>query len=350
MDKTAYGPNIQADELEALLNDLMENRHWPPLCIWGSHGIGKTEIVRDFAKSKNIQFQYLAPAQFEELGDLIGMPIILEEETIFRPPGWAPTHSGPGILLLDDLNRADDRILRGLMPLLQRFGMVSWNLPPSWRIVCTANPDVGDYSVTPLDPAILTRLMHVHLHFDSSKWANWAVEKNISEQQIRFVLSHPNIFQAARTTARTLTQFFQALNGSNKRAPEVDRIKLLGDAFIDPESTNAFLRFLKTDQETWVDPKVFLENRNAADLSKKARQLVQQAGYGRQLFFQQLLACLGDPDYTIPGSAKSNMADLLESLDTDPAFRLQLGRELALLEKESIRNWLADEEFGKLVF
>ena len=48
---------------------------------------------------------------------------------------------GPGILLLDDINRADDRILRGCMQLLQNFELTSWKLPPKWQIVATANPE-----------------------------------------------------------------------------------------------------------------------------------------------------------------------------------------------------------------
>ena len=42
----------------------------------------------------------------------------VDEATVFAPPAWVPTADGPGILLLDDVNRADDRILRGLMQLL----------------------------------------------------------------------------------------------------------------------------------------------------------------------------------------------------------------------------------------
>ena len=59
-----------------------------------------------------------------------------DEETIFIPPKWVPREPGPGILVIDDLNRADDRILRGMMQLLQNFELfASWRLPPKWQIV-----------------------------------------------------------------------------------------------------------------------------------------------------------------------------------------------------------------------
>lgn len=150
-----------------------------PVCIWGKHGIGKTEIVETFAKDQGYDFAYIAPAQFEEMGDLIGMPAIEEGRTVFRPPAWVPREEGPGILLIDDVNRADDRILRGIMQLLQNYELVSWKLPSKWQIVLTANPDGGDYSVTPMDDAMLTRMLHITLSFDIKEWARWAEQNGI---------------------------------------------------------------------------------------------------------------------------------------------------------------------------
>ena len=93
-----------------------------------------------------------------------------------------PTQEGPGILLLDDINRADDRILRGLMQLLQNFELFSWTLPPKWQIVATANPEGGDYSVTPMDDAMLTRLVHLTMVFDPKTWAQWAESAGVDSR------------------------------------------------------------------------------------------------------------------------------------------------------------------------
>ena len=57
-----------------------------PICIWGNHGIGKTELLKALANELTTQdnlssdekwlFTSVAPAQFEEMGDLLGMPSI----------------------------------------------------------------------------------------------------------------------------------------------------------------------------------------------------------------------------------------------------------------------------------
>ncbi len=94
-----------------------------PVCIWGTHGIGKTEIALNFARQRGWKVAYCAPAQFEEMGDLHGMPFKIDpdpnvhgdERTVYMPPDWVPKDEGPGLLILDDINRADDRILRGGM-------------------------------------------------------------------------------------------------------------------------------------------------------------------------------------------------------------------------------------------
>ncbi len=169
-----YGTKTKADEVAAFVHHVLDaniaaeakGKKKTPICIWGRHGIGKTEMVEAIAQQKGWQFSYIAPAQFEEMGDLVGMPAVENGRTVFRVPEWVPTEEGPGVLLIDDANRADDRILRGIMQLLQNFELVSWKLPKKWQIVLTANPDGGDYSVTPMDDAMLTRMMHISMQFD----------------------------------------------------------------------------------------------------------------------------------------------------------------------------------------
>jgi len=130
-----YGAELDALTLQRILTHVFRTNladeestgaRPTPVCIWGSHGIGKTSLIKEFAHRNGWKFRYCAPAQFEEMGDLHGLPVTHDpdpevhgdETTIYLPPDWVPKadESGPGILLLDDINRADDRILRGLMP------------------------------------------------------------------------------------------------------------------------------------------------------------------------------------------------------------------------------------------
>ena len=66
-----------------------------PVCIWGTHGLGKTHIARAFAKDRGWQFVDVPVAQFEEMEIFMECPKYDptpednrsgDEETIFFHP------------------------------------------------------------------------------------------------------------------------------------------------------------------------------------------------------------------------------------------------------------------------
>jgi hypothetical protein len=249
-----YGTEAYASEIEIFLNHVFQSnakaeevgKRKVPICIWGFHGIGKTELVESFAKDNGYNWSYIAPAQFEEMGDLLGMPVAKDGKTIFSPPEWVPTKEGKGILLIDDVNRADDRILRGIMQLLQNYELASWSLPKGWQIVLTANPDGGDYSVTPIDDAMLTRMMHITMRFDIKEWAKWAEKNQVDPRGINFILTYPELIHSGeRTTPRSLVQFFQSIEHIEDLEKDLGIVQILADSCLDKEAVTAFIAFVR---------------------------------------------------------------------------------------------------------
>ncbi len=253
--RITYGPPVSAARLKTFLKQHTENNRraekrgeaGTPLCIWGEHGIGKTQIVEQFAKENGMAFAYLAPAQYEEMGDLAGLPELENKQTVFRPAAWVPRQTGPGILLIDDFNRADERILRGLMQLLQGYGLAGWQLPPLWQIILTANPDRGDYAVTPLDDAMLTRMLHLELTFQLNDWINWAKNNDIDPRALRFMQQHIQHLPKGRTTARSLTQLFRSIAHIDNWKTNIEQIALYAHATLDEETADAFIQFVQSD-------------------------------------------------------------------------------------------------------
>ena len=280
-----YGTTTHAERVVQLLDHVAQQSlaglhadRPTPICIWGMHGIGKTELVRDFAKSRDFDFIYIAPAQFEEMGDLLGMPKIEQHDSVlntrFVAPDWVPKEEGPGIFLIDDVNRADDRILRGIMQLLQNYELVSWKLPPRWMIVLTANPDGGDYSVSAMDDAMLTRMMHVTMEFDVKTWAKWAEQTHIDPRGINFVLTYPEIVTGTRTTPRSLVQFFRSIETLTDLKQQLDLIKLLADGCLNGETTAAFITFINMDMDKIVAPEELMNAPIFAIMEARIKELV----------------------------------------------------------------------------
>jgi hypothetical protein len=356
-----YGTEVNANELirfaahliQTNLNGELKGRPKTPLCIWGRHGIGKTEIVRDLAIQNGFKYQYIAPAQFEEMGDLIGMPEIHGEQTTFRAPDWVPTEEGPGILLIDDVNRADDRILRGIMQLLQNYELVSWTLPPKWQIVLTANPDGGDYSVTPMDDAMLTRMMHLTLRFDVNVWAQWAEWNEIDQRGIHFVLTYPEVVNGQRTTARTLVQFFRAIEEIEDLSADLDLVKLLGDACLDEETVAAFISFVHQNLGKLITPQEIIQ---AKDFDKEVAKNIQQVVQQKTLRIDLLSTiCTRLVNYSLihPDEINKkgfvNLTAFLKMPLLPNDLRLRMARELINSNHPAFKKLMSDPEIGQLI-
>lgn len=272
-----YGAAATAPEVISFIRHILEGGQPIPICIWGKHGIGKTEMVQAIAKDIGFQLVQLAPAQFEEMGDLVGMPAIENNQTVFRAPAWVPKEKGPGILLLDDFNRADDRILRGLMPLMQDRQLVSWNLPDQWQIILTANPNDGGYSVTPMDDAMLTRMLHITLQFDLMAWVSWADANQIDNRGINFVITHPEILEEERTTPRTLVQFFQLIKGIPNLREQLPLVRLLAASSLDQRAAQAFVTFVNHHLDELPSPTQILNSKRFKnEVEEPLKRVVQQ--------------------------------------------------------------------------
>ncbi len=293
---SCLGARLSAAALRGVLGSLLtknlsRQERPTPICIWGTHGLGKTEIAMELARERGWKFAYCAPAQFEEMGDLHGLPErvngALEKDgsgrTAYSPPEWVPTEAGPGILLLDDINRADDRILRGIMQLLQHYEMFSWALPPKWQIIATANPDSGDYSVTAMDDAMLTRMLHLTLVFEAKPWAAWALTAGIDTRGIDFVLTYPEIVVGRRTTPRSLVQFFTQIKDIPALADSLDLVSVLAGGCLEEATAGSFVRFVQDSLSRLPSPEEILLAESPKDFLPRVRDLAAGTGGVRRM-------------------------------------------------------------------
>ena len=364
------GKSITSTELYSFLthvfnsnDDLTEKgKQGTPVLIWGKHGVGKTQSVIDFAKSKNWKIAYCAPAQFEEMGDLHGMPIIHDpnteidgdEMTIYSPPSWIPKEEGPGILILDDINRADDRMLRGIMQLLQNFELLSWKLPSKWQIVATANPDDGNYSVTTMDDAMLTRMLHVTLEFDVKAWMKWAVENGIDQRGIDFVSIYPESMTGQRTTPRSLVQFFEQIKSIGDLHAQLPLVEILAYSALDDVTVAAFISFIQNDLLNLLKSEDIL---NSTDWEKTS-QLIEKCAKdenGMERLDRISTVCtrlylyLTHPNFTPEIKYKENLVNFLlhESIPND--LKLSFYMDISKEGSNSLKELVKDPKLAKLL-
>ena len=372
----SYGEDLNSKEISSFLeyamkqNDVLasKGKRGTPICIWGKHGIGKTEMVIQFAKENNWPYVYCAPAQFEEMGDLHGIPEIFDptpdspnsgdEYTVYRPPAWLRDaidnidKNKPGILILDDFNRAGKRILQGCMQLLQMYALYSWSLPPKWQIVLTANPEGGEYTVTEMDDAMITRMMHVTMVFNAKTWAEWAQSDGLDSRGIDFVLTYPEVVTGMRTTARSLTQFLRQVEPLKDLDDETQlmNLRIIGNGTLESETVNSFIHFCRHIQATLIQPEEILDGNFSKDIKPRLKKLISGDGQGKRVdrlktICTRLQLYLLQESYTVKPKHKENLNEFFMFEEMDSSLRFSVHRAIAnATNRPELRNLLKDRK------
>ena len=272
-------------------------------CIWGPAGIAKTSLVKQLEKI-GVTFEgekvypkvvHIALAQIEESSDLtLGLPIASTDEsgnpiTTYAAPEWWPTEettqngTRPVILLFDDFNRADPRILKAIMQILQDYRSNVHELPENCHIMLTGNPPSGDdgteYMVNEIDKAILTRMVHISMKFDKVDWARWAQNNQVDERVINFVLTYPELVNgegSRRTNPRSVAQFADLVKDVKDLKGNADLLNMLANSCLDSEVATAFEKFVLGDMQKLVDPEEILGDWEKAE--KKLEALKKRGG------------------------------------------------------------------------
>lgn len=349
MSESFQGSSVSSVELQKLMDHLFNPQDATramPLCLWGHHGIGKSEMIKGYAKSKGWQFKYVAPAQLEEMGDLHGLPTIEKNntgksKTCFASPDWVPETEGPGILLLDDINRADDRILRGLMQLLQNRELFSWKLPSKWFMVATANPDNSEYSVTTMDDALMTRMMHFTLKFEVKSWSLWADGAGVDPRGIGFVNSYPEVAVGKKTTPRTLVGLFKQLAPISDWKANLSLVMNITESLLDEKSLVPFVKYVKNELENVIRPDEILSAGDFRTVRKKIAELLSGNGNSKRLdrlslLLDRTIHYLSDKDFQLSELNCRNLLDLLEEDSVPEDLRNRFRLELAKIQNPEI--------------
>src|SRR6185369_954716 len=97
--------------------------------------------------------------------DLVGLPVIKDGRTTYAVPSALPG-DGAGILMLEELNRAERYIQQPALQLLTARRLHEYELPPGWVCFAAVNPASGDYHVTTLDRALRARFLELSVRAD----------------------------------------------------------------------------------------------------------------------------------------------------------------------------------------
>ena len=183
-----------------------------PAWIWGHHGIGKSQSVKQLAAELTYDHptRGRVPYSFYDLrvgsmdvGDLVGLADFVKDENgknigiDFLPP----IHLLPrdphekGFLFLDEINLAKKEMHNSLFSLILDGFMGSYKKPKGIYLISAGNPDTEDYDVTHVfSKALMSRFCHLKLENDIECWIEYAMENKVDVDVINLIQDQRPVF------------------------------------------------------------------------------------------------------------------------------------------------------------
>ncbi|MFI6587253.1 ATP-binding protein [Embleya sp. NPDC050493] len=221
-----------------------------PVFVWGAPGIGKSSLVRDFARSLGLECVSLLGTQLAP-EDLIGVPQIVDGRSRFCPPEQI-ARDEPYCLFLDELNAASPDVQKAFYSLILDRRIGSYTLPAGSVVIGAGNRASDNALARPMSSALLNRLVHIHLRASVDDWLTWAAENGIHPWILDHVRARPDhLWSAPPKTEEAFSTpraWHMLSDGLYSFGPDItdEHVRLLAHGTLTPTHAAAFLGFLKT--------------------------------------------------------------------------------------------------------
>ena len=287
-------------EVLSVINYVSDAKH--PIMLRGRHGIGKSELVYQFAESKGMKVVERRASQMTE-GDLVGLPLLTTVNaetgeiegvsnvanhndpkdimTHWCPPDWFMTAARePVVLFLDELDRATPEVRQGIFELADSRKINGMYLHPDTLIfACVNSGHHGEeYQVSQMDPAELDRWTVFDVHPDVTDWLKWGeTVGNINQIILEFIsveqewLEHkgqfePNVvYPSRRSWKRFSDAAFNLLESMQEKNEKFLRTKIIARGYLGDDCAGTFLNYLN-NREWEIDPEAILDGSRVKEM------------------------------------------------------------------------------------
>lgn len=172
-------------------------RHKIPLAFVGPAGIGKTSIVQqacdELSKELGVKVEnriFMLSQKLPE--DVSGIPYPVDDpatgEKVVQMLRLSELpRKGHGILFFDEMNQADQSVLRAVFQLINERRIGDYYLPDGYSIVACMNPDDENYGTGSPSPALRRRLSWMEVLFDAMAFLDYATKNDWDETLVNFL-------------------------------------------------------------------------------------------------------------------------------------------------------------------
>lgn len=166
------------------------------ILMLGAPGIGKSEIVAEIAREREIGFIDLRLLLYSET-DLKGIPFPDDDGTT----RWMPNkilpdikRNGPkGIMLVDEITSAPKRVQAAAYQLIQDYRINEYEVPDGWFIVAAGNREDDDGVFVQMPSPLANRFEILYLTPNLDIWKHdYAYPNGVNSQVIAYLNFKPN--------------------------------------------------------------------------------------------------------------------------------------------------------------
>ena len=189
-----YSDRVTPNALFDYLSSLTEHDIKISVMLWGAPGVGKSSVVAQVARARNLEFVDVRLSQLAPT-DLRGLPVPENGVSRWFPPEFLP-QSGQGVLFLDELNMAPPTMQGMAQQLILDRKVGSYVLPEGWFVWAAGNRKEDRASVFDMPAPLANRFLHLEVESDLESFKRYGLERNLHEQILAFLSFRPNLLHA----------------------------------------------------------------------------------------------------------------------------------------------------------
>ncbi len=177
--------------LEQFADPLLRRR---ATMLWGTRGVGKSSIVRQVAEQHGVPLVDLRLTTIEPV-DIRGAIYADDErgQTVWFPPEFLPTADTPeGILFLDELTAADQRLQISAYSLILDRRVGNYELPSGWLVVAAGNASFHGAVSHDMGTALADRMFHFNIQTAIDAFLDHALENDFAPEVMAYLKVRPD--------------------------------------------------------------------------------------------------------------------------------------------------------------
>jgi MoxR-like ATPase len=162
--------------------------------LWGPRGVGKSSVVRQVAEHFKVPLVDLRLTTIEPV-DLRGAIFAddTQAKTVWFPPEFLPGPEQPaGILFLDELTAADQRLQISAYSLILDRRVGHYALPDGWQVIAAGNASFHGAVSHDMGTALADRMFHFNVQTTIDAFLTHAIASGFAPEVMAYLKVRPD--------------------------------------------------------------------------------------------------------------------------------------------------------------